>query len=152
MADLVLQRRLGRLEAEVLHLFPIYGAVGYDDIGASWVYIERFPIGSNWNRSEVQILVDIPNGNPDYPSVPPKWFWTFKDLKTRNGKSLDHFFIDGSSNADPQYLKKGWGHFCIYVNNWKPTPANDLARGHSLVSYLEMISFVFHSQLGLLNR
>jgi hypothetical protein len=147
MGDFERQRRLGRLEAEVLYLSAFYQAVTFDDEDGTWVHIGQFPIGPLWNRPVVELLIDIPGGTPGYPQVALEWFWTDKGLRTHSGKTVAHFFTDGSSYADAEHLAKGWGHFCLHLDSWVPAPPSDLSKGHSLKSFLEVISLVFHSQL-----
>ncbi|GAB2723826.1 DUF4189 domain-containing protein [Kitasatospora kifunensis] len=69
-------RRRSRLQAEVQLLAQRYREVNFDQQDASWVHIGRFPVPGGWNRPQVEILIDVPHGNPGYPSVAPQWFWT----------------------------------------------------------------------------
>jgi hypothetical protein len=122
MLDFELQRRLKRLQIEALYLARRYGETRYDRQDGTWLHIKRFPIGHGWNKLHVEILLDVPSGTPGYPQVAPTWFWTDCDLKTRDGQSINHFFTSRLSYADSQYLEKGWGHFCIHVQSWCPSP------------------------------
>lgn len=138
--------RLSRLEAEVLLLARRYGAVSYDRADGAWVYVERFPVPHGWNKSEVEILIDIPWSSPGYPSVAPEWFWTDRDLKTSDNHSIGHFFTAGTAAGNGEYLDRGWGHFCVHLNEWRPAGASNPSSGHNLLSYLNLISMIFHDQ------
>jgi hypothetical protein len=143
MTDFAIWQRLRRVEAEVQQLLlPRYGAVRYDRMDATWVYIEQFPLGPGWSKFHVEILLDIPGGIPGYPYLPPKWVWMDRNLRTQDGRSIRHFFTS-SEYADPHYVAKGWGHFCLYTNGWKPAPDHALMYGDSLATYLELIRVLF---------
>ena len=146
MTDLERQRRLSRLQTEALYLARKYGAVNYDRQDGTWIHIAYFPIGPGWNKSFVELLLDIPHNTPGYPQVAPSWFWTDRDLMTSEGRSIQHFFISGSSHADTQHLEKGWGHFCVHVKSWHPSPGQAITRGDSLLTYVELIHRVFHDR------
>jgi len=145
-SDLELQRRLGRLETEALYLAQRYGSVNYDAQAGTWLYIERFPVGPGWDRTHVALLLDVPHGTPGYPQVSPTWFWTDRNLKTREGKPINHFFISASSHANPRYLEKGWGHFCVHVKSWHPASGKNLLRGDSFLTYIELIRVILHDR------
>jgi len=146
MNDVELQRRLSRLQNEALYLARRYGSVRYDRQGGTWLHIEHFPIGSGWSFSAIELLLDIPHGTPGYPQVAPSWFWTDRDLKTSDGRSINHFFSTGSSVADSQHLDKGWGHFCVHVKSWRPSSWTAIERGDSLLTYTELVRKVFHDR------
>jgi hypothetical protein len=146
MTDQERQQRLSRLQTEALYLASKYGAVNYDHQDGTWLHIARFPVAPEWNKPFVELLLDIPQGTPGYPWVAPSWFWTDSDLRTREGHSIQHFFITGSSHADLQHLEKGWGHFCIHVKSWRPSPGRAITRGDSLLTYVEAIRRVFHDR------
>lgn len=146
-------RRRNRLQAEVQLLAQRYREVSFDRQDASWVHIGKFPVPGGWNRPQVEILIDVPHGNPGYPSVAPQWFWTDKDLTTADGRPVQHFFTSGGSSlADRGHLDKGWGHFCIHVNSWHPASGLRLREGHNLLSYLDLIAAVFRDRKRLGGR
>jgi hypothetical protein len=146
MTDLERQRRLSRLETEALVLARQYRVVNYDRQDGTWLHIKHFPVGPGWNKSDVELLLDIPHGTPGYPQVAPSWFWTDGDLRTREGQPIQHFFISDSSHADAQHLEKGWGHFCVHVTSWRPAAVYALTRGDSLLTYAELIRVVFYDR------
>lgn len=140
-------RRKSRLQAEVHLLAQRYGEVDFDKQDGTWVHIGSFAVPPGWNKQRVEILIDIPHGNPGYPSVAPQWFWTDRDLTTADGRAISHFFTSGGSNlADKSYTAKGWGHFCIHVQTWRPASGLRLREGHSLLSYLDLIAAVFRDR------
>ncbi|GAA2133169.1 hypothetical protein GCM10009760_09050 [Kitasatospora kazusensis] len=140
-------RRRSRLQAEVQLLAQRYRDVSFDRQDASWVHIGRFPVPGGWNRPQVEILIDVPHGNPGYPSVAPQWFWTDRDLRTSDGRAIQHFFTSGGSSlADRSYTTKGWGHFCIHVTSWLPSSGLRIREGHNLLSYLDLIAAVFRDR------
>lgn len=141
--DLRLRKLKSRLNAEALQVAGKYGATSYDDEGATWLHVQDFKLPEGWNRSKVGILIDIPVVGLGYPHVAPQWFWTSRDLKTRDGAGIGHFFSAGS-NSNSEYERQGWAHFCIHVNIWKPAGGSDLRQGHSLLTYLDLINTVFH--------
>ncbi|MFF7637045.1 E2/UBC family protein [Kitasatospora sp. NPDC008050] len=140
-------RRRSRLQAEVQLIAQHYREVNFDTKDASWLHVGRFPVPRGWNRPHVEILIDVPHGNPGYPSVAPQWFWTDRDLRTSDGRSIQHFFTSADySLADQSYLDKGWGHFCIHVTSWHSSNGLRLREGHTLLSYLDLIAAVFRDR------
>jgi len=137
------KRRKSRLRAEAIQLSRYYGRASFDEKDGAWLHVEQFSIPPGWNKSKVEILIDIPWGTPGYPSLAPHWFWTDRDLATSTGRSISHFFTAGNGLADQQYLDRGWGHFCVHVNDWRPAGGANLLRGHSLISYLNLIRAIF---------
>jgi hypothetical protein len=142
--------RKSRLRAELQLIAARYGTVDSDKRDGAWVRVKHFPLPPGWSRDEVEILIDIPYGNPGYPRVPPQWFWTKKDLTTLNGQHIRHFFISGN-HADRTYLEKGWGHFCVHVLSWQPAGGLRLREGHTLVSFLDLIAAIFRDRKSLVN-
>jgi uncharacterized protein Usg len=140
-------RRLSRLRAEA-HLvsgkFDLN--VHYDRVEGSWFHIERFPLPVGWNRSTADILIDIPHGSPGYPNVAPQWFWTNWDLATSDGQPIGHFFKIGQHKVDQIYWSKGYGHFCVYVREWRPFNSPSLELGDNLLKYLQIVVKVFHER------
>ncbi|MFF8866031.1 E2/UBC family protein [Streptomyces sp. NPDC015139] len=147
MADFDSTRRVSRLQYEAYFLARKYGEVQVDRQDGTWVHIKTFAIPAGWNKRSVQILIDIPHGTPGYPQVAPQWFWTDHDLRTVEGLPISHFFTEESSFSEARYVSKGWGHFCIHLMKWHPS--TDMKRGHSLVSYLDLISMVFRDRKSL---
>jgi len=143
--DLETRRRLSRLKTEALLLSQRFGDARFDTESGTWFYIERFPIAAGWNKSHIEVLIDIPYGTPGYPSVPPEWFWTDHDLRTNEGQSLNHFFTRGPS-ADRRHVDHGWGHFCVHLIGWRPAGGADLLHGHSLITYLDLIAAIFRDR------
>lgn len=150
--DLERRRRLSRLKSEVLLLAQRYGRVAYDSTDGSWLHVEKFPIPPGWNKTQVEILIDVPYGTPGYPSVAPQWFWVDHDLRTDDGRAIGHFFAQGLGREDERYLDQGWGHFCVHVDQWRPSSGANLLNGHSLITYLNLIGAIFHDRRTLGGR
>lgn len=143
--DFETRRLLSRLRTEALLLSQRFGEVRFDTKGGAWFYVERFPIAPGWNKSHIEILIDVPRGTPGYPSVPPEWFWTDHDIQTGAGQSINHFFTRGPS-SDKEHLSQGWGHFCVHLIGWRPAGGADFLRGHSLITYLDLIAAIFRDR------
>lgn len=139
----------GRLKVEAELIARRYGEASYDQKDYSWLFVNNFPVPEGWNRSKAAILIDIPTGSIDYPQQAPHWFWTDKDLATADGRSIGHFFLN-ESGAD-KYSSQGWGHFCIHVNDWRPSSGGAMQSGHSLMTYLDLIALVFRDKQTLVN-
>jgi hypothetical protein len=135
--------RVSRLQAEATLIAQRFGPTRFDRDAGSWLYIEKFKLPRGWNKNAVDILIDVPSATPGYPSVAPQWFWVDHDLRTNDGRPIGHFFEAGQ-NDSREYAAKGWGHFCIHVNEWRPADAFSLAKGHSLLTYASLIQAVFH--------
>ena len=146
MTDFETQRRLSRLQTEAVHLGHKFGTINYDRQDGTWLHIARFPLGPGWNKTFVELLLDVPHGTPGYPQVAPTWFWTDRDLRTQDGRSINHFFIGGSSYADNIHLDKGWGHFCVHVKSWHPSSGFAITKGDSFLTYVELIRVVLHDK------
>jgi hypothetical protein len=147
-------RRRSRLNAEAQLLAQRYGSVTFDQEDATWVHIPGFPLPAGWSRAEVEILIDVPYGNPGYPTVAPEWFWTDRDLRTSDGGPISHFFASSNNNfADQAYVNKGWGHFCVHLaGEWHPASGLKIRQGHNLGSYLELIATIFRDRQTLAGR
>ena len=146
-------RRKSRLRAELQLLAARYGTVNSDQQDGAWVHAPHFPLPRGWNKPEVEILIDIPYGNPGYPSVPPDWFWTDRNLATSDGRPISHFFTEASSSyTDRMYLDKGWGHFCVHLTAWRPSSGLRLQEGHTLLSYIDLIAAIFRDRRTLTGR
>ena len=146
-------QRKERLKAEALHLGRRYGEIEYDREDGMWFHVKNFGLPPGWNKKSVNILIDIPAGNPGYPSVSPQWFWVDRLLRTDDGRAIGHFFAEaGTSHADSQYLANGWGHFCIHVDAWRPSRTATFTNGHSLSNYLDLIDMVFRDRRTLAGR
>ncbi|MCP3797971.1 hypothetical protein NLX83_01740 [Allokutzneria sp. A3M-2-11 16] len=143
MSDLETTLRISRLRAESYELSKRYPEVTFDTKDGMWLHVKSLEIAKGWNRKRIEVLIDIPCGTPGYPSVAPQWFWADHDLKTDTGQPISHFFSRGLNEADQQYTDKGWGHFCVHVNRWNPAGAGNLTKGHSLITYLDLIRAVF---------
>lgn len=141
--DLATQKRVGRLQTEAHDLGRRFGSVSFDREDGAWFYVEKLAMPPGWNKQSVGILIDIPWGTPGYPSLAPEWFWTDDDLATSSGKSINHFFTHGSGYSDRQHLDKGWGHFCVHLNQWQAKSGSSWRQGHSLVSYVDLIQAIF---------
>jgi Prokaryotic E2 family E len=142
--------RVSRLQYEAYFIGRKYGTVQIDRQDGTWAHVKKYYIPPGWNKKIVQILIDIPHETPGYPSVAPQWFWTDHDLRTIDGRPINHFFTQGGSFSDARYIKKGWGHFCIHLKDWHPSA--DASKGHSLLSYLDLISLTFRDQKSLIQR
>ncbi|MGH3871805.1 MAG: hypothetical protein ACRDSR_09895 [Pseudonocardiaceae bacterium] len=142
--DLETRRRLSRLKAEALLLAQRFGEVRFDTESGTWFHVERFPIAPGWNKTHIELLIDIPHGTPGYPSVPPEWFWTDRDLRTKKRQPLNHFFTRGPG-SDKEHHHQGWGHFCVHLIGWRPA-GTDLRQGHSLATYLNLIAAIFRDR------
>ena len=141
------QRRLGRLKAEAYMIAQRYGVnVRYDREDGTWLHVERLPLPTGWNRPTADILIDIPHGTPGYPQIAPEWFWTNRDLMLQNGRLISHFFNLGSQGVDEEHWRKGFGHFCVHLNSWRPSAGLALERGDTLLSYLHIILQVFQDR------
>ncbi len=124
-----------------------YGIVNSDQQDGQWVHVPNFRLPAGWNKREVEILIDVPYGNPGYPRVPPEWFWTDRDLRADDGRPIGHFFPEASSSyTDRMYVDKGWGHFCVHVPGWRAANGIRLQDGHTLVSYLDLIAMIFRDR------
>lgn len=141
------QRRLGRLRAEAHLVANRYGVnVRYDKEDGTWFHIARLPIPAGWNHTTADILIDIPHGTPGYPQVAPQWFWTNRDLMSSDGRPIGHFFKLGQQSVDQKHWERGFGHFCIYMNNWQASGDTAIESGDNLLSYLHIILQVFHDK------
>lgn len=146
MADLATQARIERLRAEAPLVARRFGPARFDQSDGTWFLVDQFPIVQGWSQSQVAILLDIPSGTPGYPQVPLDYFWTDRELTTNDGRKIGHFFVEQYAGNDNEHYQKGWGHFCIHVRSWHPSPANDLSHGDSILTYLELIHAVFRDK------
>ncbi|TDO68416.1 E2/UBC family protein E [Kribbella sp. VKM Ac-2571] len=135
--------RVSRLQAEATLIAQRFGPTRFDRQDGTWLYIEKFTLPRGWNKSTVDILIDVPSATPGYPSVAPQWFWVDHDLRTDDGRPIGHFFEAGPQ-GNGEYADKGWGHFCIHIDGWRPADAFSLGRGHTLLSYANLILAAFH--------
>jgi hypothetical protein len=139
--------RKSRLRAELHLLAARYGTVSMDQQDGAWVLVQHFPLPPGWSRGRIAILIDIPHGNPGYPHVAPDYFWTWRDLRTDDNRSISHFFTQASS-VDRTYHDRGWGHFSVHVlpGGWRAAGGSRLQDGSTLLSYLDLIACVFRDR------
>jgi hypothetical protein len=142
--DRELRRLLARLQREVIFLRDAkqYGNVTFDEEAGTWVRIPNFPIGEQWYKLHIEILIDIPTHSPCYPLLHPDGFWTEKALRTRDGKKIRNFF---PKDSHPTFREENWGKFSFHVKSWNPVtnPLAPFTRGDSLISYLNAIAALF---------
>ena len=127
-----------RVYREALLLARQFPTVDYDDEDGRWLHIPHFPLPGGWDRPETALLLDLPRG---YPHLPPDGFYIDRYLRTRHGRQIDHYFeARGSHNP---YADKGWGWFCIHLNQaaWRPTA--DLVSGDNLLKLAALIRAIF---------
>jgi len=146
MSNLDTRRRINRLNQERIYIYRKYPTVetAIDKTDGQWIHITHFPIAHGWDRPEVELLIDIPA--PGYPDIPPQWFWTDRNITTLDGRNISQFF-DHFFHNNEKYASLGWGHFCVHIRgsgSWRP--ASNVIGGHSLLSYLNLISLVFRDQ------
>ncbi len=147
MADLATKARIERLRAESIVVARRFGPVRFDQSDGTWFLIDQFPIARGWNQNQVAILLDIPSGTPGYPHIQLDLFWTDRELTTDDGQKIGHFFDEASPyQGSQEYYNKGWGHFCIHLQSWHPSPENDVTHGDSILTYLEVINSVFRDR------
>src|SRR5262249_59653751 len=72
--DLETRRRLSRLKTEALLLSQQFGNIRIDTQSGTWFYVEQFPISAGWNKTHIELPIDIPQGTPAIPPVTPEWF------------------------------------------------------------------------------
>lgn len=139
--------RKSRLRAELQLLAARYGEVSFDQQDGTWVLVRHFPLPAGWSKQEVAILIDVPSGNPGYPQVAPTHFWTDRSLRTKSGQPMGHFFTESVGHlANPKYVELGWGQFCVYIRGWRAAGGIRLQEGHTLLSYLDLISMIFRDR------
>jgi hypothetical protein len=126
--------RVQRVHQEALLLARQFGVVDYDDEDGRWVHIPRFPLPTGWDRPTTDLLLVLPSG---YPHVPPDGFYIDRFIRTSSGQRVDHYFEErGTYNP---YAEKGWGWFCIHLEQGSWCPTGDVLRGDNLLKLTALI-------------
>ncbi len=101
------------------------------DPQGGWVILYDFILPPGlYNYETVDILIELP---PDYPLIPPQWFYTDPGLRRRDGRDLQHYF--------EHRLRNGWAAGCLHIRTWQPGP--DPLHGHSLLTVGQLIYDAF---------
>ena len=126
--------RLRRVYQEVLLLAEQYGVIDYDDEDGDWVHIPYFALPAGWDRQTTGLLIKLPRG---YPHVPPDGFHIDRYLRTQDGRRVEHYFEEqGGYNP---YADRGWGWFCIHLNQGRWRPTSDVGQGDNLLRLTALI-------------
>lgn len=96
------------VEVELLRL--VYDQVDFDDL-ARWVHILEFDLPPGWDRETTGLLIEIP---PAYPATPPCDFFIDQKLKTKDGRTPEHYY------QDSKHKKQGWAWLCLHIKGWEP--------------------------------
>jgi hypothetical protein len=93
----------------------------------------------------VSLLIQVATHSPCYPRIKPDSFWTDKDLRTRDGEELAHFFDERTEWVDQRFTEKGWAQYSFHLDAWEPVldSRTEFTHGDSLVSYLDAIANIF---------
>jgi hypothetical protein len=126
--------RVDRVYQEAFLLAQHYGIVDYDDEDGRWVHIPCFRLPAGWDRATTGLLLVLPSS---YPHVPPDGFYMDRFLRTRNGHRVEHYF-ERQGQYNP-YADKGWGWFCIHLNQSAWKPASDVVRGDNLLTLANLV-------------
>ena len=108
----------------------IYGRCKWDDLGYSWLYLQRLPLPpGRWNKRYTGLLLEIPDA---FPEVPPTHFYVDKDLRDRRGRKPGHYFEENA------YSSLRWAYFCLHLEgSWRP--AARIEDGDNLVTVIDRI-------------
>jgi hypothetical protein len=105
----------------------------------TWVHLPRFSLPPQWNKTETQLLIELP---PSYPLVGPQGFYLDPYLRTRAGRTPAHYL---ERQARQQRGKGRWIWFCLERKDvprggWRA--AARILDGDNLLGYTELIRAV----------
>ncbi len=112
--------------------------IRYDDEDATWIAFEHFPLPSNFQQGESDLLLLLP-GLDQPVTVMPRHFYIDQDLRSRSGRSPGHIF---EQHGKPS--RYGYAWFCLHLRNWNPTP--DVISGDNLAT---VVNTIYHMLAGL---
>jgi len=92
---------------------------------SEWILFRRFQLPPGWNRTVIEILVEVP---PAYPQTPPDNFYVTEGLRTASGGTPGNY-----SEGVEKYGKR-WAQFSYHVQDW--SPSSDLLDGHNLLTFV----------------
>jgi hypothetical protein len=126
--------RMQRVYQEVLLLAQQFGVVDYDNEDGRWIHIPDFELPVGWDQQKTGLLLVLPSG---YPHVPPNGFYIDRFLRTCDGHRVSHYFEE-QGDYNP-YADRGWGWFCIHLDQgaWRPT--SDVLCGDNLLKLAALI-------------
>jgi hypothetical protein len=105
--------------------------------GDSWVFIPNYPLPPGWNRSDIDVALQIPAG---YPATPP--YGIFVPAGIRFGTATPSNYTEPAANQPP--FPGTWGVF-----SWAPgdgewqVPFTDVIGRASLLSFVRGFSVRF---------
>jgi len=113
--------------------------IEFDDDNYFYVKINRVPLVSGYSQRFTSVLIKIPKG---YPTVAPEHFFLKKSL-TYKGRTPAHMFKDNSFN---ELSKIGWAKFCVHPKKRAWRPSQNISKGDSLVSFLDLVRSVLDNR------
>jgi len=119
-----------RFQLEIYLLEQVFGSIEYDHDNRLWVYIPNFNIPPGYNKNTSKLLIEL---SRNYPFSPPTNFFLDRTIGTRNGKSIEHYYPDRSSN---KYYDKGWAWFSVHIQRWKVK--DDIMRSDNLLTSVDI--------------
>ncbi len=119
-----------RFQTEVDALRMAYPDVSYDKDNHFWVYIKGFDLPPGLNKKSSDLLIEVPR---NYPFGPPKNFFLDRTIKTRRGRSIEHYYPNQQYN---KYLDKGWAWFSLHIKTWKVKA--EIAESDSLLTAVDL--------------
>jgi hypothetical protein len=121
------------------HLFK--QGVEFDENGADWLVVPRYPLPPNWRHiaETTALLIVFPN---EYPMLPPVGFYLPDDIACAHDSHLFGFAAHGASNAP---IQEGWKWYCVYVDRGAWRPSRHWRNGDNLFTYFTLISEAMNS-------
>ncbi len=121
-----MNRRMGRLQQEVLALALHYGEVDFDDDEGTWVVVRHFPLPAFLRRAHSGLLFKL---DVAYPEIPPYGAYLDRGLR------LHAYYHDDTSDL----AAMGWAWFCCHFENgWRAKP--DVWSGDNLMTAAAALS------------
>lgn len=118
-----------RRRSEIALLREGYPSVRHDD-PIEWVIVEDTALPDGYNRSETEILIDLPAG---YPQTPPDNFYVPAGLRLADGSQPDAFNPKHRTHVGEQWDRFSWHE----DDGWSPAPT--IENGSNLLTFMATV-------------
>jgi len=110
------------------------GNVTFDVPGERFIYIQQYPLPSNWRQIHTPLMIVFDNPANIFVT-PPDRFYIAKGLRNINGETPTHYFEGPGFN---DLSEQAWARYSFHIQgNWRPSLV--AANGSNLILLLDAL-------------
>ena len=109
----------------------------------NWVLIPKYPLPDLYNKSQTQLLWNVP---PGYPQTAPDDFFVDGDLRLKNGNPPASFNQGANSSSGPAPIAGNWGWVSWHPEQGKWQPAAEIEKGDNLLTFLRSVNIYLRGE------